>query len=73
MFPMMPPKTPKQPCDECKGEGKILLFNLYSKCEKCDGKGEVDVPDTITTTLDDVVEPLKLDDDDGIIITGTGF
>lgn len=68
MYPFnIPPIRPRQDCPDCKGEGKILLFNLFSPCDTCDGTGLVDVVEPEITV--DVEEPIKLDPDD-FTITG---
>lgn len=48
-------------CPDCRGTKEILLFNLWHKCDRCDGTGEI---------LDPVLPALNDDTDINYIFTG---
>jgi len=38
---MYVPQPQMQDCSACSGEGKILLFNHFSRCHECGGIGKI--------------------------------
>jgi DnaJ-class molecular chaperone len=45
MWPGIKAPMPKKDCPDCKGTGEILLFNLSSKCDSCNGTGKKEEDD----------------------------
>lgn len=43
MFGTIPPPNAMTDCPECKGKGRIMLFNHEHPCDDCDGSGKVSV------------------------------
>lgn len=57
-------------CFQCKGDGKIPIYDYrldveaWKICDTCDGQGTIPDPDDFTTTLSDLVQAKEINYND---------